>query len=503
MGIVTLLTRLLLVGVFAVAAIGKLTDRRGSNKALIDFGLPISLARPLGLLLPLVELTVALLLVPTITAWWGALGALMLLLIFTIGIGINLARGVKPDCHCFGQLHSSPVGWATLGRNMLFAAGAGFLILQGRDTDGANVSRLVTNLTSQPLALPVGAIFPFLVAGWLFFHLLRQHGRLLLRIDNLELRLNASGTAPDLAAIGLPIGSIAPAFALPLLSGETLSLNDLLKDGKPVLVIFSDSNCSPCKALLPDLAHWEHELANVLTFALISRGSVKANLAMTQQYGIRNTLIQHDREVAEKYVAHATPSAVVVRADGSIGSSLAVGSLAINGLVAHTTGTGVSVLLPVVTGNGHHRGLQIPHSIQSGLRIGELAPSFRLPDLNGRLVELTHFEGRDTLVLFWNPNCRFCNEMLPQLKSWEKNRGEKGAELLLISTGTVETNRAMELQSTVVLDQSFSAGLAFGIAGTPSAVLVNAKGRIVSSGAAVGAPAILALAGSGSTTKDT
>ena len=470
MNILALSIRLLLVGVFAVAAIGKLTDRKGSQKALIDFGLPSSLAPLLGLLLPLTELAVAILLIPEATAWWGAVGALTLLLTFALAIGINLARGVKPDCHCFGQLHSSPAGWPTLFRNMLFAAGAGLLALQQ-----GSKSALPTDLTSQALALPFEAlnILAILLAGWLFFHLLKQHGRLLLRIENLEMRLNASGIATDTEAMGLPLGSIAPPFELPLLSGETLSLTDLQKAGKPVLLIFSDANCSTCKGVLPALAQWEEKFAGVLKFALISRGTVKANLELTQPYGIRNVLIQNDREVAEKYQAQATPSAILVQPDGSIGSSLVIGFHAIDELLAH------------VTGNGHPK--------QSGLPLGEPAPPLRLPDLSGRLVELDQFEGKDTLVLFWNPECRFCKEMLPQLRSWESDRGVTGKELLLISTGTVEANRAMNLQSTVLLDQSFSAGRAFGIAGTPSAVLINADGKIGSSGA-VGAPAILTLA---------
>jgi hypothetical protein len=59
--------------------------------------------------------------------------------------------------------------------------------------------------------------------------------------------------------------------------------------------------------------------------------------------------------------------------------------------------------------------------------------------------------------------------------------------------GTVETNRAMKLRSTVVLDQEFATGRASGTRGTPSAVLVDAEGRIAFE-PAVGAPAVLALA---------
>src|SRR5215204_6450555 len=117
MGIALLAARLLLAGVFLVAGLTKLSDRKGSRQGMLDFGVPAALAAPLGILLPLAELAVAVALVPASTAWWGAAGALGLLLLFVVGIGVSLARGRQPECHCFGQLHSAPAGWMTLARN--------------------------------------------------------------------------------------------------------------------------------------------------------------------------------------------------------------------------------------------------------------------------------------------------------------------------------------------------------------------------------------------------
>jgi uncharacterized membrane protein YphA (DoxX/SURF4 family) len=112
-----LIARLVLAAVFTLAGVAKLSDLKGSRRAIIDFGVPSAIAAPLGLVLPLAELTVAATLLPASTAWWGALGALALLSVFVVGITYNLARGRKPECHCFGQLHSAPAGWKTLARN--------------------------------------------------------------------------------------------------------------------------------------------------------------------------------------------------------------------------------------------------------------------------------------------------------------------------------------------------------------------------------------------------
>src|SRR5881628_913520 len=110
---VLLLARVVLVVVFVLAAVAKLADR-GSRQALADFGVPEPLTAPLSALLPLVELAVAIALIRAAWAWYGAIGAAILLVIFVAGIGYNMARGRAPDCRCFGQIHSEPVGWSTL-----------------------------------------------------------------------------------------------------------------------------------------------------------------------------------------------------------------------------------------------------------------------------------------------------------------------------------------------------------------------------------------------------
>lgn len=90
-----------------------------------------------------------------------------------------------------------------------------------------------------------------------------------------------------------------------------------------------------------------------------------------------------------------------------------------------------------------------------GSKAGDPAPGVKLPDLEGETVDLASFRGEKTLVLFWNPGCGFCQQMLPDLRDLENTLPEGATKLLVISTGTVEANRDMGLSSTVVLDQQF------------------------------------------------
>ena len=48
----------------------------------------------------------------------------MLLSLFVIAIAANLLLGRRPDCNCFGQIKSTPIGWTTVVRNAVLACGA-------------------------------------------------------------------------------------------------------------------------------------------------------------------------------------------------------------------------------------------------------------------------------------------------------------------------------------------------------------------------------------------
>ena len=86
--------------------------------------------------------------------------------------------------------------------------------------------------------------------------------------------------------------------------------------------------------------------------------------------------------------------------------------------------------------------------------------------------------------------------MLADLKAWEAQPPREAPKLLVVSTGSVEVNQELGLRSPVLLDEGFTVGPRFSAHGTPMAVLVDAQGKIASEVAA-GAPAVLALAGSG------
>ncbi|HEX8194946.1 MAG TPA: MauE/DoxX family redox-associated membrane protein, partial [Pyrinomonadaceae bacterium] len=285
MEIVLLVARLILAAVFAVAGIAKLFDRAGSEKAIVDFGVPESVAKPFSILLPLAEIATAILLLPLATAWFGAISALALLLVFVSGIAYNFARGNTPDCHCFGQIHSEPVGWSTLIRNSILAAIAGFLVFAGRETAGASAFAWLDDLnTAEKMNLIFGVLTIGLLA-FVAFKLKNIQTQQIVLQRHIELIQLGEGTGAIVErgdatppADGLPVGALLPAFSLPGANGKQFLSKDLLKADKPSLLFFVSPSCKPCAALLPDIEDWQRQFGEKINFIFVSSGAAKENV---------------------------------------------------------------------------------------------------------------------------------------------------------------------------------------------------------------------------------
>jgi thiol-disulfide isomerase/thioredoxin/uncharacterized membrane protein YphA (DoxX/SURF4 family) len=467
----TLAARVALAVVFAAAGAAKLADREGTRRGMVGFGAPERAAGALAVVVPLAELVVAGLLLPARTAVYGAVGAIVLLAIFSIAIAWNLARGRTPDCHCFGQLHSAPASWRTLVRNGVLAAVAVVALAGALAEPDASATAWIADLDgAQLLALVVAVAAGTLVVvgAFAFLTLMRSYGRVLVRLDRLEAALTDAGIeladGEPLPEIGLEPGTPAPVFP---------ELKELLAPGVPLLLLFTSPNCGPCKALLPRAEEWQREHSDVLAVAFASDGDAHDVRAEAEEFALEHMLVDEDRRIYESFQANGTPSAVLVASDGTIGSWVVAGSERIEQLVYAAVATDAE---------------------PEGLPIGTEAPLLELPALEGEPVSLADLRGRDALLLFWNPDCGFCRSMHEDLLAWEATADGVGPQLVVVSSGDAEATRGEGFRSRVLLDEEFAAGAAFHANGTPMAVLVDAEGRIASNVVA-GADAVLELAG--------
>jgi hypothetical protein len=336
--------RLVLFGVFLLAGATKLVNLAGFRKVLPDFGIPGSLSAPVAIVLPIAELILAAALIPAKLAWYAGWGALALFGIFILAVGFAMLRGRKPDCNCFGQLYSAPVGLSTLIRNAVLAVFALSVVVAGRLHAGPELWTWLASLqgNQRKSAIVSGCII--LVCFLFVLDRARPEAaepESVASSDDSESRYAeagesaSSGSVPSAQGIGLPIGTPAPDFELVSLTGETCSLQSLC-GGKRVLLIFSSPYCDPCAALVPQLMRWMREMENLPNIVLISRGSAKDNMAKLKGFEPSRVLLQRTFEVSDAYDNISTPSAVLVGADWRIQSGLTVGRDAIRELLAVT-----------------------------------------------------------------------------------------------------------------------------------------------------------------------
>ena len=117
-----------------------------------------------------------------------------------------------------------------------------------------------------------------------------------------------------------------------------------------------------------------------------------------------------------------------------------------------------------------------------GIEPGTPLPDFELPSLDGQRVGLEAFAGRRALLVHWDPMCGFCRQVAPQLAELAGGLAARETELVLVSNGDVQANRALAdahgLKATILLQDAEERAAAFDGLGTPCAYLIDDRGRV-------------------------
>ncbi len=318
-----------------------------------------------------------------------------------------------------------------------------------------------------------------LAGGWLGWQLLRQNGRILMRLDELEKRLNelefGSADEPE----GLPLGSDAPAFELADLADGRKSLAQFR--GQPVLLVFFNPECGFCREMMPKLAafcagstgHWPVPpggspggiasapaiLTNspsqrdppVVPFGespngaggspalpkilILTTGDVEKNRQFFVGHELScPVLLQNDGEVAKAYQANGTPSGYLISAEGKIASELAMGAEALLALAAEDpdpksevgsqkSEEDQSFVASAAPSRFSNRSLARSRIKRDGLKAGTLAPDFRLPRLDGRGdLSLEELRSRRVLLVFSSPHCGPCDTLALELEKFHRKQ---------------------------------------------------------------------------------
>ena len=132
-----------------------------------------------------------------------------------------------------------------------------------------------------------------------------------------------------------------------------------------------------------------------------------------------------------------------------------------------------------------------------GLPMGSVAHDFALPSLSGDTMALSQWRGKRVLLIFFDPVCGYCQQMLPDLARLDPEPGDGRPTPLVVSTGGDDENRRLMEQHgvrlPVLLQEGGEVAELYRVSGTPMGYLVDAEG-VTASELAVGARALLDLA---------
>ncbi len=105
------LPALILILTWVYTGLEKLIRFDQSRKAFLNQPMPNWLEEYLALTIPAIEVLIALLLLFSVTRWWGYLGSVLLLTVFITYVGlIWVGAFPRVPCNCAGIIES--LGWA-------------------------------------------------------------------------------------------------------------------------------------------------------------------------------------------------------------------------------------------------------------------------------------------------------------------------------------------------------------------------------------------------------
>lgn len=117
----------------------------------------------------------------------------------------------------------------------------------------------------------------------------------------------------------LKVGDVAPDFTLTTITGETVSLKELIND-KPVVLNFWATWCPPCVAEMPDLQKFADKNSSKVQVVGINAGEDLATVQgfiKTHKYKFP-ILCDLSGKVATNYKIYAIPQTFLIGQDGKI-----------------------------------------------------------------------------------------------------------------------------------------------------------------------------------------
>lgn len=139
---------------------------------------------------------------------------------------------------------------------------------------------------------------------------------------------------------------------------------------------------------------------------------------------------------------------------------------------------------------------QAPATQAKNAKLGQPAPDFTLPDLDGKPVKLADYKGKTVVLEWFNPGCPFVQlaHRKGGLKGVPAQHAQKGVVWLAINSGapgkqgTAKDENAKAMQEfgmgyPLLIDEKGDVGRAYGAERTPHMYIIDPQGTLVYAGA--------------------
>jgi len=119
--------------------------------------------------------------------------------------------------------------------------------------------------------------------------------------------------------------------------------------------------------------------------------------------------------------------------------------------------------------------------IDSGPKVGSVAPEFEEPDLGGYRLRSPWKDTQRSLFVFVSPTCSACSQVLPSIKAVRRAEGKKTA-IVIVSNRPSDKNADYQRLAGAPLMVSEELSTKFAITATPYAVVVDKQGIVRAKG---------------------
>jgi peroxiredoxin len=149
---------------------------------------------------------------------------------------------------------------------------------------------------------------------------------------------------------------------------------------------------------------------------------------------------------------------------------------------------GLFAVSPTMTAAGAHAEPAPPVRVQASerhaVRVGDEAPNFRLPDLDGKVTSLSQFRGKVVLLNFWATWCGPCRIEMPAMEQLYRAFSRREFQILAVSTdpqGVAVTRPFQQkagLTFPILHDTDMQIGVTYGARSLPMTLMVDRQGVV-------------------------